>query len=301
MKKKIPDVAAIGEILWDIFPDTKCLGGAPFNVVCNTTRLGMKGSIVSSVGHDLLGMEILDAVEREGVSAECIKVNPRFPTGTVSVSLDDKGKPSYVINENTAWDHLEWNENIGLLTRKCDAVVFGSLAQRSPSTRRLILRFLRQRYKKSCLRVFDINLRKPHIDRTIIMNCFPLIEILKLNDDEFAIIGNMLNARGDTDKTIKILMEDYGIPFIAVTRGDKGSLLIRDGKVSNHPGYKVDVVDTVGAGDAFTAAIIVGALKGKSLDEINDNANRLASYVCTQRGALPPIPESIKKLFSSQS
>lgn len=301
MKKKTPDVAAIGEILWDIFPDAKCLGGAPFNVVCNTTRLGMKGSIVSGVGQDVLGMEILDAIKREGVNAECMTINPYFPTGTVSVSLDNKGKPNYVIHENTAWDHLEWNENISLLAGKCDAVVFGSLAQRSPSTRTLILRFLRQRFKKSCLRVFDVNLRKPYIDRTIIINCFPLIEILKLNDDEFEIIGNMLDARGNTDKTIKILMEDYGIPFIAITRGDKGSLLIRDGEVSNHPGYKVDVIDTVGAGDAFTAAMIVGALNGKSLDEINDNANRLASYVCTQRGALPQIPDSIKELFSSQS
>jgi fructokinase len=290
-------VAAIGEVLWDLFPDGKRLGGAPFNVVCNAQALGSNSSMISRVGNDKLGKEILSAVENKGVDTQHITIDSNHPTGTVSVALDDKGKPDFTIHKNVAWDYLEWNTGLALLAAKCDAIAFGSLAQRSLMSRKTIKKFIKSAPKYG-IRIFDINLRQSYFSREIIHESLEFADVLKINDEELPVISNLFDIKGNTAGIIEHLMNLYQLSLVALTRGSKGSLLIRKGEKSDHAGFIVTVADTVGAGDAFTAALIVGMLKGQSLDQINENANRLAAYVCTQRGALPLISDSIKALFS---
>jgi len=254
--------------------------------------------MVSRVGNDDYGREILAEAEKKGINTENITLDLNHPTGTVTVSLDEYGKPDFIIHKDVAWDFLEWSNNLKVLAKRCDAIVFGSLAQRSIKSRETIQRLLNSTRKDS-IRVFDINLRQSFYSREIIEDSLHVCEILKINDDELSIVSNLLNVKGSAIDVIWHLINKYSIGLVALTCGSEGSFLVKNNKISHHHGFKVDVVDTVGAGDAFTAALIVGALKGNSLDEINENANRLASYVCTQRGALPTIPDSIKKLFNS--
>ena len=296
---KISVIAAIGEVLWDLFPDGRKLGGAPFNVVCNARELGAKGAMVSRIGDDDLGKEILAAVKEKGVDSRYVTADINYPTGTVSVLLDENGKPDFTIHKNVAWDFISWDDSMKPLAASCDAVVFGSLAQRSPVTRETIRRFLKSVPKNNCLRVFDINLRQSFYSKDIVHESLEFADILKINDDELPVVSNLFNIKGNTTDIMERLINEYSLRLVALTRGSKGSLLVRNCETSDHPGLKVNVVDTVGAGDAFTAAMTVSVLKGKSLDEINNNANRLAAFVCTQRGALPPIPDSIKSLFYS--
>ena len=296
--KKRPVIAAIGEVLWDLFPNGRRLGGAPFNVVCNARELGAKAAIVSRIGDDDFGKEILVAVKKKGVDSQYVTVDTHYPTGTVSVLLDKNGKPDFTINKNVAWDFLSWNDNMKLVAASCDAIAFGSLAQRSPVTRETIRRFLKS-VPKSCLRVFDINLRQSFYSKDIVHESLELADILKINDDELAVVSGLLGLKGNAIEVIEQLMERYSLNLIALTRGNKGSLLSRKGEISEHPGIQVDIVDTVGAGDAFAAALIMGLFAKKNLEEINENANRLAAYVCTQPGALSQIPESIRHIFKS--
>mgnify|MGYP001136889657 CR=1 FL=1 len=286
-----PVIVGIGEILWDILPEGRRLGGAPGNFVYHGQTLGAEGYIVSRVGKDQLGEEILSQIKSFGLSPLCISTDIVHPTGTVSVSLDAKGIPKFTIHENVAWDYLETTPEILNLASRADAVCFGSLAQRLKVSRRTILNFL-EKTKNDCLRVFDINLRQSYYSEEIITRLLSHSTILKLNGEEMAILAKMFGLKGGETAILDSLVNRFTLDLVALTKGEKGSRLFSRSAESTHPGFSVHVVDTVGAGDAFTAALVMGVLRGKPLDEINREANRMASFVCTQSGAWTENPRA---------
>ena len=279
--KKI--IVGIGEILWDMLPAGKQLGGAPMNFAYWINRLGGNAFMVSSVGNDALGGEILSRLNKIDIEEIFVQKSLEYPTGTVDVKIDDKGKPDYVIHENVAWDYIEWSDELQKLAKRTDAVCFGSLAQRSDVSRGTILRFL-ENVDKKCIKIFDINLRQDFYNKEIIKNSLAYATILKLNDEELPIVGNMFELTGDDQTIIRKLIDKFDLEIVALTLGDNGSLLISKNDISEQKGIKVDIVDTVGAGDSFSAAIVMGLLEGETLEEINRSANELAAKVCTQKG-----------------
>jgi fructokinase len=289
----------LGEILWDLMPSGKQLGGAPANFAYHAHALGGKGVVAACIGDDEPGREILEKLDDLCLNRDYIVVDKEHPTGTVSVEVDEAGKPSYIIHENVAWDFIpalpQWME----LAMKADAVCFGSLAQRSKVSRRTIQSFLRAT-PPSCLRVFDVNLRQSFYSREVIETSLQLANVFKINDEELPVVAELLALAGDETAILGALAKRYGHRMIALSRGDRGSLLFSEGRTSNHNGYPVVVADTVGAGDAFTAALALGMLRGCDLDRINDHANRAASFVCSQAGATPELPEPLAKLSSDE-
>ncbi len=281
----------IGEVLWDIFPEGRQLGGAPFNFACNAQELGAATSMVSCIGNDELGRRITKAVREKGVDDRYIACDADHPTGTVSVKLDPDGNPDFTIHENVAWDFIPWNDDLESLAARCDAVAFGSLTQRSETSRSTIRRFL-DRTREECIRVFDINLRQSFYDKEVIEESLRRANVLKINTEELRVVAELFDTKAEKKEVLSRLLGDYSLRLIALTKGARGSMLIKPSQISSHLGYQVEVVDSVGAGDAFTAAMVIGMLSNKDLDEINEGANRLASYVCTQSGALPKIPNS---------
>lgn len=280
-------IIGLGEILWDLLPGGKELGGAPANFAYHAQALGAGACVVSCVGRDQLGDEILALLDDVGLDRTSLAVDPERPTGTVSVSLDAKGVPTYVIHTDVAWDFMPWSEGLATLAAGAAAVCFGSLGQRSPVSRETIRAFLGST-SPSCLRVFDVNLRQSFYDRDVIHESCALSNIVKLNDEELPILAQMLGLSGEsTEDLLRELVNMYSLRLIALTRGSHGSILCAPDAISEHQGCPARVVDTVGAGDSFTAAIVVGVLNGEKLDRINDSANRLAAYVCSQKGAMP--------------
>lgn len=277
-------IIGIGEILWDLLPTGKRLGGAPANVVFHAYDLGAEAYIVSRVGNDPFGEKIMSNLKSLGLSRRYISIDKTHPTGSVSVSLDSKGIPCYIIHENVAWDYIAFSQELSELASLADAVCYGSLGQRSKRSRDAIRRFLRQS-RKDCLRVFDINLRKPYYSKEVIVYLLKRSSVLKINNKELSGVAQLLSIQGDETEILEVLLERYSIDLIALTRGERGSRLFSSERESVHSGYPVKVKDTVGAGDSFTAALMLGLLEGHDLDRINENANRLASIVCTQDGA----------------
>lgn len=269
-----PRVFALGEVLWDLLPTGPVLGGAPANFACHARALGAETTLVSRVGDDELGREILRHFD--------VQVDPRLPTGTVSVELTG-GQPHYTIHENVAWDAIAPDERV----READAVCFGSLAQRSPISRTSIRQMLAAT-RANTLRVFDINLRQSFYSREVIEASLALANVLKLNDAELPVIEEMFALSG-----IEAIAVRFSLRAIALTRGGEGSVLWADGVRSEHPGVTTIVSDTIGAGDSFTAALTLGLLAGRPLDRILDHASRVAAYVCSQAGATPPLPPEL--------
>ncbi len=293
-EEKKPLVVGIGEILWDILPSGKKLGGAPANFAYHAGELGCEAYIISSVGNDKLGNEILDILNTLGLSSRYIQIDECHPTGTVEVQLDNNGIPSYIIHENVAWDYIKVNEKCLELMKNADAVCFGSLSQRSETSREAILKLLNNT-NNNCIKIFDINLRQNFYNREIIINSLAHANVLKLNELELSIVSDLLGVNGgEESEKLRKLQKKYSLRLIALTKGDCGSILFNGERISKHPGFKVEVLDTVGAGDAFTAAVTVGLIKKWDLDTINDFANKLGGYVCTQQGATPKIPEWLK-------
>ncbi|UCE40088.1 MAG: carbohydrate kinase [Candidatus Aminicenantes bacterium] len=277
-------IVGIGEILWDLLPTGKRLGGAPANVVFHVHNLGAEGYIVSRVGNDPFGEKIMSNLKSLGLSRRYISIDKTRPTGSVSVSLDSKGIPCYIIHDDVAWDYIAFSQGLSKLASLADAVCYGSLGQRSKRSQDTIRRFLRHS-RKSCLRIFDINLRHPYYSKAIIAYLLKLSNVLKINEEELSVVAQLLSIQGGETKILQVLLERFSLDLVALTRGERGSLLFSQGRESVHPGYPVEVKDTVGAGDSFTAALMLGLLEGHDLDRINENANRLASNVCTQDGA----------------
>ena len=280
MKKVI---VGIGEILWDMLPSGKALGGAPANFAYHAMRLGEEGWAVSAIGDDDLGHEILGIVDSKGL--HCILSVTDKPTGTVKVELDSRGVPSYNIMEDVAWDNIPFTPEMEGLAKRADAVCFGSLVQRMNS-RDSVLAFVRT-MRPEALKVFDINLRQQYYSREILEESLMLADILKINDEEIRIVSDMFGLGDDDVVACRSLIAAYGLRLVILTKGADGSEVVTSNEVISQSVGPVDVVDTVGAGDAFTAAFVVAYLRGDSLADAQRLATETASYVCSRKGAMP--------------
>ncbi|MBU4200441.1 MAG: carbohydrate kinase [Verrucomicrobia bacterium] len=290
--KQRPTVVGIGEILWDCLPGGKQLGGAPANFVYHATALGAAGCVVSCVGDDPAGLEIGARLDALKLDRHGLAVDGSHPTGTVDVKVDADGKPRYIIHEHVAWDFIPWSEALRDLASKTDAVCYGSLAQRSEVSRKTIRAFLAAT-PPSCLRVFDVNLRQEFFNREIIQDTLSLSNILKISDEELPVVARLLAVNGEDEQVMKTLRSRYRLRLVALTRGAQGSVLVVPEGALTHSGVRVKVADTVGAGDAFTAGMVMGLLRGLDNERIHETANRLAAHVCSQPGATPTIPPSL--------
>jgi fructokinase len=283
------NVIGIGEVLWDLLPSGRQLGGAPANFAFHAHALGAEVRVVSRVGNDPLGREVLDRLGQVGLPVGGIGVDDGRPTGTVSVRLLPDGQPQFVIHENVAWDWIQTDRESLAFAARADAVCFGSLAQRCEMSRFAIRRLVLAT-PVTALRVFDINLRQEFYSPEIIESSLAMANALKLNDNELPVLAAMFGLRGDVRAQIGSLAERFALRAVAYTRGAAGSLLLAGGAWSDLPGVPVKVVDAVGAGDAFTAAFAMGLLAGMPLDVVHRQAAALAAFVCTQPGAMPAHP-----------
>lgn len=283
-------VVGLGEILWDIFPDKKELGGAPANFAYHISELGLNGYVISALGADELGDEILNRVK--GKSLNYILERVPYPTGTVLVKVDENGVPEYEICENVAWDNIPFTKEMEELAKETDALCFGSLAQRSVNSCKSINQFI-DMLPDYAMKVFDINLRQHFYTKQIIVESIQKSNVLKINDEELLTLSNLLGIGADNDeeKIVRELIREYQLEIAILTKGEKGSTIITPDESSSLDTQKVKVVDTVGAGDAFTAAFIAAILMGKSIKEAHLLAVDVSAYVCTQKGAMPKLPE----------
>ena len=291
-------LVGIGELLWDLLPTGRELGGAPANFAYHVTSLGGEGVVVSCVGSDEEGQQIADRLHTLSLSCEYIAIDQIHPTGAASVEIDVEGKPSYIIHEDVAWDFIPRTPELAKLARRADAVCFGTLAQRTIVSRATIRGFL-EGTSGNALRIFDINLRQSFYSRDVIEESLQLANVLKLSDEELMVVRDLLSLCGDAPMILRELSRRYNLRLIAVTRGEGGSILYSGEETSIHPGHQTEVVDTVGAGDSFTAALAMGVLRGQSLDSINSNASRVAAYVCSRPGATPELPDELRNVVKS--
>jgi fructokinase len=285
-------IIALGEILWDVFPDGPRFGGAPANFGCSAAELGRDKAIVtmvSAVGDDELGRRALEALANRGVHTTGVQVNG-YPTGRVDVELDEHGAASYRFAENCAWDHLSWNHELEQLAQRCDAVCFGTLGQRGRESQETIWALV-QATPESALRILDVNIREPFISDELILASLDLANVLKLNDEELPVIGRLCNVSGSDLEIMRQVARRFTLRHVALTRGPDGAVIVSEDSVSELPGVPVKVADTVGAGDAFTASMTLGLLAGQNLDTINRNAIATASFVCSQPGATMSFPD----------
>jgi fructokinase len=289
-------IVGIGELLWDVLPGGREMGGAPANFAHHIQELGGRGIVVSAVGEDEAGKTMLDRLRAMSLTTRYIAIDREHPTGTVTVSVDAEGKPSYTIHENVAWDYIPCSPELEKLAAEVDAVCFGLLGQRGEVSRETIQWFV-DKVRPGALRMFDVTLRPPFFSRETIETSLKLCNVLKLNDDELEKLAEIHSYRGSELSIIEKLSHKYRLRLVAFTRGERGSILYSDGEVVEHPGHKAKVVDTVGAGDSFGAALVMGMLIGKKLDVINDAANRIASFVCSRRGATPELPGELKRVY----
>ncbi|MDR3198241.1 MAG: carbohydrate kinase [Planctomycetaceae bacterium] len=284
-------ILSFGEVLWDIFPNDKKPGGAPANFAYHCKQLGADVRLVSQVGHDQNGKELFDFYNSIGLSAALIGVSVTEPTGTVSVHLREDGQPDYTINRHVAWDFLRTTPESLQWASESDVIAFGSLAARSEQNRRTLQNLLNAA-RPTTYRVLDLNLREPFCERKNIEFVLSCADILKLNDAELNRIISMFGfSQGRVEKQLQKLQEFYQFRLVILTCGADGSWLTAKSEQIFTPGIKVEVIDTVGAGDAFTAASVFGFLLRQPLSVVGRKANELAAYVCTQRGGTPPIPQ----------
>lgn len=291
MKKEL--VVGIGEALWDVLPEGKKIGGAPANFAYHVSQFGLHGAVVSAVGDDKLGREILDNFRMKQLDAR-VEVVP-YPTGTVQVELDDEGVPCYDIRQGVAWDNIPYTESLDQLAHQAKAVCFGSLAQRSAVSRDTINRFLDTMPSEGTLKIFDINLRQGFYTKEILCNSFSKCNVLKINDEELVSVNRMFGYPGiDLQDKCWILLAKYNLQMLILTCGVNGSYVFTPGHVSYVETPKVAVADTVGAGDSFTAAFVASILSGQTVAQAHQLAVEMSAYVCTQNGAMPLMPSSLR-------
>lgn len=278
-------VIGVGELLWDVFPSGRRIGGAPVNFVHYVDALGCKGYAVSAVGRDASGDDLLGEVQRYGIDASYLQRND-FPTGSVGVTLDEQGVPSYEIYEGVAWDNILPDARTLALAREADAVCWGSLAQRNEVSRQTILAIV-DATPATALRVFDINLRQHFYDKPLLEASLQRATVLKLNDDELAVLSPMFSLSGDEQSRLHALLSRYCLRGIVYTKGATGSLILSAAGESSYLATpRVQVASTVGAGDSFTATFVAMLLQGHSLAEAHRKAVDVAAYVCTHDGAI---------------
>ena len=289
----------IGEVLWDLLPSGRQLGGAPANFAYHASALGAEARVVSRVGRDEAGRELIRRLEQLGVPTDCVEEDTAAPTGTVSVEIAADGQPQFTIHENVAWDRITGEDTGRRAVAGADAVCFGTLAQRSETSRRTIRALLKTMPAES-LRILDVNLRQHFYSREVIEESLALANVLKVNETELPRLAGMFQLPGDERAQIAGLARRFNLRLVAYTRGGRGSLLHSEGRWSEHPGVPVKVVDTIGAGDSFTSALALGLLAGWPLDEVNQRASEVAAYVCSQPGATPELPEHLRAPFRAQ-
>lgn len=281
-------IAGIGEILWDLLPSGKLLGGAPANFAFHARQLGADAQIISRLGNDANGREIYERLRELNIPTDQIQIDCAAPTGTVTVELGADGQPGYTIHENVAWDRLvAAHVNV-------DAICFGTLAQRSAASREAIQETVAA---QKGLKILDVNLRQRFYAREILETSLRLANTLKVNDHELPLIAEMFGVAGDARAQMLGLADKFGLQTVACTRGGSGSLLWSAGKWSEHPGIPVRVADTIGAGDSFAAAMTIGLLRGWDLGAINERANAVAAFVASQPGGTPLLPDSVRSPF----
>lgn len=286
-------ITGIGEILWDMFPDGAQFGGAPANFVCHAQALGATSHMVSCVGSDELGWRALGYLKENGVDTSTVVQSVERPTGTVEVELDAEGVAQYEFAANVAWDGLTWSEALAHAADEVDLVCYGTLGQRSEVSKNTIQRFLKST-TDDCLCVFDVNLRQHFYSEALIRDSLEYANILKLNDEELPVLSSSCDLSGSETSIMEQLKDRYNLRLVALTRGPRGAILFTEDTLSECDGFTVEVKDTVGAGDAFTAAMTLGLLLGHELDRINEHACRVAAFVCSQDGAAPKLPDDLK-------
>ena len=286
-------VVGMGEALWDVLPEGKKIGGAPANCAYHVSQFGLPSCVVSAVGDDALGKEIVENFTSKGLNQLIAEVP--YPTGTVQVEIDQAGIPQYDIKENVAWDNIPYTDQLESLAKRTKAVCFGSLAQRNVVSRETINRFLdAMPQTDDSLVVFDVNLRQGFYNKEILCNSMSRCNILKINDEELVTVSRMFGYPGiDLQDKCWILLGKYNLKMLILTCGINGSYVFTPGNVSFQPTPKVEVADTVGAGDSFTAAFISSILKGKSVQEAHSRAVQTSAYVCTKKGAMPILPAEL--------
>jgi len=283
-------IVAIGEVLWDLLPTGKKVGGAPGNFAYHARQLGADAQMISRVGNDDLGHELLDFYRSRGLPVDFIAMDEKYPTGAVDVVVDSNGQPHYTFRDDVAWDHLVADEKSLTLCRNADAICYGTLAGRGTASREP-LRQMILAAPKNAIRIFDVNLRAPHYKQENVLELLELANILKLNNDEIRVIARMLgNDATDVHDLAAWLRQKYDYKLLILTCGENGGILMTEKETSVYRSDPVNVVDTVGAGDAFTAAALIGYLNGEPLETINKTAADLAAYVCTQQGGMPDYP-----------
>jgi fructokinase len=290
-------VLSLGEVLWDIFGETRHLGGAPFNFAYHCAALRTHCEVATRVGHDQAGQDIVERACEIGVSPRLIQVDPDHPTGTVTVTLDAAGVPSYVIHESVAWDFLEVTYHATQAAESANIICFGTLAQRHEVSRAAI-RAILSRAPAKALRVLDINLRQHYYSEALIRESLIRADLLKLNDEEFAVLTSMFGLPPDDDAATRQLMTDYSLRTIVVTRGGAGAVAWSGDERAELPGISVGVADTVGSGDAFTAVFATQLAAGAPLAVALRYANAAGAYVATQAGATPEISAAIIEDFA---
>jgi fructokinase len=291
---QVPKVVGVGEVLWDAFPDGEAFGGAPANFVSHCLSLGAQSGIISCVGEDERGVKARHFLDQHGVDTAGLVTSAECPTGVVLVTLDEAGKPEYEIKQGVAWDHIPFTSAMQTLCAEADAICFGSLSQRNPASQATIMRCL-EATRPECLRVFDINLRQAYYTPAIIRSSLQQANALKLNDEELPLVAELLGLSGTSEEQLRGVVEACELRLAILTCGPDGALMMTPTESNFAVPPDDPVVNTVGAGDSFTAATIMGFLNGDPLAEINRFANELATFVCTQHGAVPPLPPHLKR------
>ena len=284
MKDRI--IVGLGEVLWDCLPEGRKIGGAPANFAFHASQFGYESWAVSAIGNDALADETVAALDANGLNHALPRVD--FPTGQVQVSLDEAGVATYDIREGSAWDNIPFTPELETLARRSRAICFGSLAQRSETSRRTIYRFL-ETAPADCMRIFDINLRQNFYNKEIICESLKRCNVLKINDEELVIIGRMFGYPGlDVENKCWLILGKYDLDMLILTCGINGSM-------SYFETPNVEVADTVGAGDSFTGSFVASVLSGKPVAEAHRIAVNVSAYVCTQAGAMAVVPENLKQ------
>ena len=287
-------IIGLGEVLYDVLPEGAKLGGAPANFAYHASQFGFDAMAISAVGNDALGDLALKTFDDNGLKYIIPRVP--YPTGTVNISLDAGGVPSYTFTPDVAWDHIPFTPEMEAIAKEARAVCFGSLAQRSEASRKTIHQVL-STTPADCLKIFDINLRGNFYNKEILRENMQQADILKINDEELVTIGRLFDYPGlDMEEKCRLLLRRYHFKMVVLTCGTNGSyVFVPDGETSFMPTPKVEVADTVGAGDSFTAAFTASLLAGKTIKEAHERAVKVSAFVCTQKGAMPKLPKELTK------
>ena len=283
-------IVGLGEALWDVLPEGKKLGGAPANFAYHAGQFGLDTIAISALGEDALAEETIEALKEHGLNYLMPRVP--YPTGTVQVTLAEGGITTYEIKEGVAWDNIPYTDEMAEIAKNARAVCFGSLAQRNKVSRENIRKFLADT-PADCLKICDINLRQQFYSKEVLEDSFQLCNILKINDEELVVVNRMFGYDGlDMRQTCEKMVQDYGLKMLVLTCGTNGSYVFTDdGLTSFQDTPKVEVADTVGAGDSFTGSFCACILNGKPVQEAHKTAVQISAFVCTQNGAMPTIPK----------